>query len=350
MALGPRLDLRQSQSLVMTPQLQQAIRLLALSNLEIESFIAEEIERNPLLDSGGDDDGGAPEAPVPEMAEAGDGPSETVELVESGDAIGDSPLDMDYDSETFHQDSAADSMRGLDGGLGMDGISGGGSATGGEMPDYRQLRRQAGLACRPSLGPGRRDLVRRRSADRRARSSSRSTRPAISGRPCSTSPSGSACALAEVERVLAHRPDLRSRRGRRAHARRMPGAAGEGRRPLRSGDGAADRQSRLSRQGQSRRAAAHLRGRRRGSRRHDPRAARLRSQAGLPFAQGEQVDAVVPDVFVARRAQRLGDRAQQRDPAAAAGQPLLLYRAVERRRRTSNPRPGCRNASPAPTG
>ena len=56
MSIGPRLDLRQSQSLVMTPQLQQAIRLLALSNLEIESFIAEELEKNPLLDSGGGDD------------------------------------------------------------------------------------------------------------------------------------------------------------------------------------------------------------------------------------------------------------------------------------------------------
>ena len=42
MGLGPRLDLRQSQSLVMTPQLQQAIKLLALSNLEVEAFIAEE--------------------------------------------------------------------------------------------------------------------------------------------------------------------------------------------------------------------------------------------------------------------------------------------------------------------
>ena len=48
MALTPRLDLRQTQSLVMTPQLQQAIKLLALSSLEIESFIAEELERNPL--------------------------------------------------------------------------------------------------------------------------------------------------------------------------------------------------------------------------------------------------------------------------------------------------------------
>jgi RNA polymerase sigma-54 factor len=51
-ALGPRLDLRQSQSLVMTPQLQQAIKLLALSNLEIEAFIGEALETNPLLEVG----------------------------------------------------------------------------------------------------------------------------------------------------------------------------------------------------------------------------------------------------------------------------------------------------------
>ncbi|MCB2049773.1 MAG: RNA polymerase factor sigma-54 [Novosphingobium sp.] len=50
MALGPRLDLRQSQSLVMTPQLQQAIKLLALSNLEIETWIGEALDSNPLLD------------------------------------------------------------------------------------------------------------------------------------------------------------------------------------------------------------------------------------------------------------------------------------------------------------
>ncbi|AKM08076.1 RNA polymerase factor sigma-54 [Pelagerythrobacter marensis] len=52
MALAPRLDLRQSQSLVMTPQLQQAIRLLALSNLEIETFIGDALEANPLLEAG----------------------------------------------------------------------------------------------------------------------------------------------------------------------------------------------------------------------------------------------------------------------------------------------------------
>jgi len=52
MVLGPRLDLRQSQSLVMTPQLQQAIRLLAASNLEIETFIGEALAENPLLEAG----------------------------------------------------------------------------------------------------------------------------------------------------------------------------------------------------------------------------------------------------------------------------------------------------------
>ena len=52
MGLSPRLDLRQTQSLVMTPQLQQAIKLLALSNLEIETFVAEALDANPLLEMG----------------------------------------------------------------------------------------------------------------------------------------------------------------------------------------------------------------------------------------------------------------------------------------------------------
>ncbi len=50
MALSARLELKQGQSLVMTPQLQQAIKLLQLSNLELSSHIAEELERNPLLE------------------------------------------------------------------------------------------------------------------------------------------------------------------------------------------------------------------------------------------------------------------------------------------------------------
>ena len=51
MALTQRLELRQSQSLVMTPQLQQAIKLLQLSNIELNEFVEAELETNPLLDS-----------------------------------------------------------------------------------------------------------------------------------------------------------------------------------------------------------------------------------------------------------------------------------------------------------
>ncbi len=49
MALGQRLELKQGQGLVITPQLQQAIKLLQLSNLELEAVIEAELERNPLL-------------------------------------------------------------------------------------------------------------------------------------------------------------------------------------------------------------------------------------------------------------------------------------------------------------
>ena len=133
MALGPRLDLRQSQSLVMTPQLQQAIRLLALSNLEVESFIAEELERNPLLESGPEEERGPSEAPeVVEAGESGEDrewpptePPTADRLMEEGDAAADAPLDVDYQVETFHHDSAVDSARGMDGGLGLDAIAGG---------------------------------------------------------------------------------------------------------------------------------------------------------------------------------------------------------------------------------
>ena len=50
MSIGPRLDLRHSQQLVMTPQLRQAIKLLQSSNVEVTAFVEEELERNPLLE------------------------------------------------------------------------------------------------------------------------------------------------------------------------------------------------------------------------------------------------------------------------------------------------------------
>jgi RNA polymerase sigma-54 factor len=100
MGMGPRLDLRQSQSLVMTPQLQQAIRLLALSNLEVEAFIAEEIEKNPLLEGGTGDE--VPDAPE-ETAAAPDAeamPETTIETPTTDDA--------DWSEERFEAASSSD--------------------------------------------------------------------------------------------------------------------------------------------------------------------------------------------------------------------------------------------------
>lgn len=65
MALSQRLEFRQSQSLVMTPQLMQAIKLLQLSNLDLTTFVEDELERNPLLERASE----TPEAPVAGEAE-----------------------------------------------------------------------------------------------------------------------------------------------------------------------------------------------------------------------------------------------------------------------------------------
>jgi len=94
MALGPRLDLRQSQSLVMTPQLQQAIKLLALSNLEVEAFLGEALESNPLLELGAV----AAETPEPEADAARRTKLEASpvdQLIGEGRAADDRPLDID---------------------------------------------------------------------------------------------------------------------------------------------------------------------------------------------------------------------------------------------------------------
>ena len=67
MAITTKLELRQSHSLVMTPQLQQAIKLLQLSNMELASFVEAELERNPLLEHADTEEtGGATPEPAAE--------------------------------------------------------------------------------------------------------------------------------------------------------------------------------------------------------------------------------------------------------------------------------------------
>lgn len=115
MGLAPRLELRQSQQLVMTPQLQQAIKLLQLSNLDLTAYVEQELEQNPLLERA---DALTPENDViSDKAEADtetNGAEEPAALddLHLSDATAlpetaDSPLDTDYDN-TF-SDTAADS-------------------------------------------------------------------------------------------------------------------------------------------------------------------------------------------------------------------------------------------------
>ncbi len=95
MALGPRLDIRQTQSLVMTPQLQQAIKLLALSNLEVETFIGEALEANPLLEIGEASQPEPMEVLPEELRRTHLESSPVDQLVSEGRVEEDRPLDID---------------------------------------------------------------------------------------------------------------------------------------------------------------------------------------------------------------------------------------------------------------
>ncbi len=104
MALSPRLELKQGQALVMTPQLQQAIKLLQLSAVELAEFVDGELERNPLLERQEPE----PEPEAPERrAETGE---EALSLSEAAPpAAADSGLDADV--ESLHPDlSGADRL------------------------------------------------------------------------------------------------------------------------------------------------------------------------------------------------------------------------------------------------
>jgi RNA polymerase sigma-54 factor len=105
MALGPRLDIRQSQSLVMTPQLQQAIKLLALSNLEVETFIGEALDANPLLEIGETAPPAGDEGAVDDVRRTHLESSPVDQLVGEGRAAEDRPLDIDASAIDLDRDT-----------------------------------------------------------------------------------------------------------------------------------------------------------------------------------------------------------------------------------------------------
>jgi RNA polymerase sigma-54 factor len=164
MAINTRLELRQSHNLVMTPQLQQAIKLLQLSNIELSSFVEGELERNPLLERDDTDEASgevaeaAPAPPAPkEDAGEDSGSATTPEAsAQPGDADGGvdleastgaaetadldaEPQDMFPDSDSFVPGAVKDSgWSGL--GQAPRGDGGGGSNLEAYVAEERTLR------------------------------------------------------------------------------------------------------------------------------------------------------------------------------------------------------------------
>src|SRR5690242_11573979 len=101
MALTQRLEIRQGQSLVMTPLLQQSIKLLQLSNIELAAFVQAELEKNPLLerDGGGEEEAHASEPQDGAFETPADGAAAQNETDDS--PFADEPRDDSSDAPQF---------------------------------------------------------------------------------------------------------------------------------------------------------------------------------------------------------------------------------------------------------
>ncbi|PCI33821.1 MAG: RNA polymerase sigma-54 factor [Alphaproteobacteria bacterium] len=120
MALSPRIELKLSQSLVMTPQLQQAIKLLQYSNIDLVDFVTQEIEKNPLLELGDNNQTNlksSDENSDPPLNE-GEGTGDTPSPATADDYLNnpggenqnsDPPLDTNYEND-FNNDCVIDAV------------------------------------------------------------------------------------------------------------------------------------------------------------------------------------------------------------------------------------------------
>ena len=137
MALAPRLDMRQSQSLVITPQLQQAIKLLQLSAVELAEYVEDELTSNPLLETDDTEPGGALTESAGNTEERGD----TITVVDAPDGGGEeAPLDIESAVEEkpidgdWRDDGGYDTQSSEDWGK---------SSMGGELPDLERTVAEA---------------------------------------------------------------------------------------------------------------------------------------------------------------------------------------------------------------
>jgi RNA polymerase sigma-54 factor len=115
MALSAKLQVRQTQSLVITPQLMQAIRLLQMSGVELDRFVAGELEQNPLLEADESPSSAATETDEPTELAAADGIGDALDA-EAADVF---PEQVGSD---FGRTPSAAALRGGNGGADFDGF------------------------------------------------------------------------------------------------------------------------------------------------------------------------------------------------------------------------------------
>ena len=84
MGMGPRLEFRQTQSLVMTPQLRQAIKLLQLPLLELQAQVQDALETNVMLEQ--EEDEGIDLASLEQAVPTGESETDGGEVESAGDA------------------------------------------------------------------------------------------------------------------------------------------------------------------------------------------------------------------------------------------------------------------------
>ncbi len=146
MSMGPRLDLRQSQSLVMTPQLRQAIQLLQYSNIEATQFIEEELLKNPLLSHPDASDFVAP-APAAEPVAAPAEIPDSASFAASGllPSAAEAPLDID-NANSYDPGTVADGGYSHGGGDDEEGFNFIDSLSAGKPNLREHLEQQARLA------------------------------------------------------------------------------------------------------------------------------------------------------------------------------------------------------------
>ncbi len=133
MALSQRLQVRQTQSLTMTPQLQQAIKLLQMPNMELSAYLEEQLAENPLLEVREPDADGAVDA-VPEPAAALE--HDSADVVGSDEGFGHQleASDTDY-SNVWDDGGSADGAPAREGGSLVWESRGGNGASGGGWED-----------------------------------------------------------------------------------------------------------------------------------------------------------------------------------------------------------------------